>query len=250
MAAIVFFLLFCITQFVATALAVLATNLDSIAASGQIVTLYPTPVAIGISLLICESLLCIALWLYFKRGKQRTAAKSILWKKICLCMVATLLLSFGLSALLDPLQLPDSGTTEMFAAMKHSPLCLLNLCLIGPLCEEMVFRRGIVESLTVRRLSGIMAVTIGAFAFAIIHGNLAQAIPAFVIGIALGLMYLRTRNLQLCFPAHVANNTMGVLVLFFPQMEKMTNAWPLTVTLPLGVVMIAAGTLLLWRVLK
>lgn len=250
MAAIVFFLLFCITQFVAAALAVLITNANSIAAGGQITTLSPTPMATGTSLFVCESLLCIALWLYFRRKKKPATTESASFGKTALCMVAILLLSFGLSALLDPLHLPDSGTTAMFEGMKHSPLCLLSLCLIGPLCEEMVFRRGIVESLTTRRLSGTMAVTIGAFAFAIIHGNLAQAIPAFVIGIALGLMYLRTRNLQLCFPAHVANNTMGVLVLFFPQMDETTNAWPLFVSLPLSVVMLAAGTLLLWRVLK
>jgi len=250
MDAILFYLLFFLTQTVAMALAFIMANIDRIAKNSGTDFLSPDPVLTGTSLLVCESMLCAGLWLFFKNKKGGVSARTVPIRKTGMGVVATLLLSFGLSYLLDPLSLPDGGTTATFEAMRHSPLCLLGLCIVGPLCEEMVFRRGIVESLASRNISGTYAAATGAAAFALVHGNLAQGIPAFVIGLAFGLMYLRTRNLRLCFPAHVANNTAGVVALFFPQATAATSQWPLAITLPLGAVMLTLGFLLLRRVLK
>lgn len=250
MDAILFYLLFFLTQLVSTALAIVLTNIDSIAKNGEIAILSPDPIPAGVSLLVCESLLCAGLWLFFRNRKRRLYTKRATWGNTCTGVAATMLLSLGLSALLEPLHLPDGGVTARFETMCHNPLCLLSLCVVGPLCEEMAFRLGIVESLATRGMSGFCAATVGAAAFALIHGNLAQGIPAFVIGVTLGLMYLHTHSLRLCLPAHVANNTIGVLSLSFPQIAIATSSWPPAAALALGTATLAAGFFLLRLALK
>lgn len=165
--------------------------------------------------------------------------------------VASVLWAFGLSLALTPLKLDDGGISLLFADMRHDPLCLIELCLIGPLCEEVVFRYGILRSLLRSgRLPGYMAALLSALAFAVIHGNLGQGIPALIIGTVFGLMYLRTGDLRLCLVGHVANNTFAAVLLFFPHLMDFTDRWPSTAVLALAVLHLGLAVLNTRRALR
>lgn len=234
MTSIVVFIIFVVLQLIAGMCALLFSNLDKLGTDLPIAQ--PTPTAAGIALLIFEGLLAFGLWMWFYRFERSVRQKSVdhpellgifkfrplkhdleerpfKWHHLVSAICGVLLFALGLSGLLDTFHISDNGSTALFEGMLHNPWCILLLCLVGPVCEELVFRVGMVRSLYRHSVPGWMAITISAFAFAIVHGNLAQGIPAFLVGFILGLLYLRTGNLWLCLPAHIANNTLAVVLM-------------------------------------
>ena len=219
MKALLLFLLFAAVQVVGSSVALLASHADRLAQGGQPDPLTPDPVVLGTVMCVAEALLCVALWWWYRHQSpwQRTFRPL---RRPCAAMVlaagGVCGVSLLLSWMLDPLGLSDGGTTSLFTAQLHNPGGLLLLCVVGPLCEELVFRAGILRSLVVsHRLPDWGAVAVTSLSFALVHGNLAQGIPALVLGLVLSYLYLRTGNLRLCLPAHVANNVLGVLLLAF-----------------------------------
>lgn len=215
MKALVTFLLFVVVQVAAALTALLLTpgaaSCLTLAEPAQ-----PDPVVLGITLLLYEIPLCIGLWWWHRHDAAwprplRSARHPRL--ELPLAVAAVLLLSWGVSAALEPFGLSDDGTTAIFLAQRKNVWCVLLLCVVGPLCEELVFRMGIVQELFLKGCPGLLAAALGALSFAVVHGNWVQGIPAFVVGTLLGLLFLRTGNLRLCLPAHVANNVLALLLL-------------------------------------
>ena len=259
MTAIIVFLLFLAVQLVASLGALLFSNLDKLGTNFPIDQLTVSPVAAGISLLVAEGLLALGLWLWFYKFELSVRKKSathpellgifkfhplkrdlsirpIRWYHILFAIVGVLQVAIGLSALLENFQLSDNGSQAIFQGMTHNAFCLLLLCVVGPLCEELVFRVGILRPLYRHRVPALLAVGISALAFAVVHGNLVQGIPAFIVGFILGLLYLRTGNLWLCLPAHIANNTFAVIFMEHNDVELTT--WQSVASLIVGVVII------------
>lgn len=259
MTAIIVFLLFLAVQLVASLGALLFSNLDKLGTNFPIDQLTVSPVAAGISLLVAEGLLALGLWLWFYKFEFSVRKKSqnnpellgifkfhplkrdlsirpIRWYHILFAIVGVLQVAIGLSALLENFQLSDNGSQAIFQEMTHNAFCLLLLCVVGPLCEELVFRVGILRPLYRHRVPALLAACISALAFAVVHGNLLQGIPAFIIGFILGLLYLRTGNLWLCLPAHIANNTFAVIFMEHNEVELTT--WQSVASLIVGVVII------------
>lgn len=259
MTAIIVFLLFLAVQLVASLGALLFSNLDKLGTNFPIDQLTVSPVAAGISLLVAEGLLALGLWLWFYKFefsvrkksqnnpellgifkfhplKRDLSTRPIRWYHILFAIVGVLQVAIGLSALLENFQLSDNGSQAIFQEMTHNAFCLLLLCIVGPLCEELVFRVGILRPLYRHRVPAFLAAGISALAFAVVHGNLVQGIPAFIIGFILGLLYLRTGNLWLCLPAHIANNTFAVI--FMEHNEVELSTWQSVASLIVGVVII------------
>ena len=176
MTAITVFLLFLVVQLVASFGALLFSNLDKLGTNFPINQLTVSPVAAGISLLVAEGLLALGLWLWFYKFELSVRTKSetrpellgifkfhalkrdlsirpIRWYHILFAIVGVLQVAIGLSALLENFQLSDNGSQAIFQEMTHNAFCLLLLCVVGPLCEELVFRVGILRPLYQHRSS-------------------------------------------------------------------------------------------------
>lgn len=215
MKALVTFLLFVVVQ-VAAALTSLLLTPGAASGLAWAEPAQPDPVVLGITLLLYEIPLCIGLWWWNRHDAPWTCPlRSARHRRLelPLAIAAVLLLSWGVSAALEPFGLSDDGTTSIFLAQRKNVWCVLLLCVVGPLCEELVFRMGIVRELFLKGCPGLLAAALGALSFAVVHGNWVQGIPAFVVGTLLGLLFLRTGNLRLCLPAHVANNVLALLLL-------------------------------------
>ena len=92
------------------------------------------------------------------------------------------------------------------------PLALrvLVVCMIGPLVEEFVFRKQLIDR--TRIYGEELAVLFSAVAFGLFHGNLQQGCYAALLGLLLGYVYLRTQNLIYSFGIHMTVNFMGGVV--------------------------------------
>ena len=267
MKALGFYLSFIATSGIAMWLA--KNNLLIAAGSGQEASL----VNMGLWLLLCESVLCMVLWFGIFRWKRMkdcwwtrkhlASANSSAHTKehhsmrllrpfrtLLFAVLATTLVSFGLSLVLEPLQLSDNGVTAYFNTLLQQPWSLLLLVVVGPLCEELVFRAGIQQSLRNSGLHPLLAAVVSASAFALVHGNLAQGIPAFTVGILLGILYNCTGNLWLCLPAHMANNLLAVGLMAMGSRFDLAERWPVWAVVALGIFHIGLGLRNLQRTLR
>lgn len=244
------FLLFIATQIVGSSAALLWVNLDNISAGKDIdpSLLMSQPAVNGVAM-FWASLILIGLLLVTKIARK-SAIRS-LWQRPSLAfgraLIGFILFTLGASFLLSPLDLNDFGTTEMFHLMKDNVWCILLICLVGPLTEELVFRESIVRHLAAKRMQPVAAAVVGALLFGLVHGNPAQMLPAALIGFILGLFYVRTGNIQLCAAAHVFNNSVAVLLFFFPTIEATMENLPLTSSLGIGAVLAAVGASILFQ---
>ncbi|MCI5751097.1 MAG: CPBP family intramembrane metalloprotease [Oscillospiraceae bacterium] len=99
------------------------------------------------------------------------------------------------------------------------------VCAFGPLLEELLFRGIILESM--KMYSCRFAVVFSSVIFGLMHGNAAQAINGFLIGLVLGALYVRSDSLVPCTLMHMIMNTVtsvcSVLIYSDPDIiEKLT----------------------------
>ncbi len=109
------------------------------------------------------------------------------------------------------LDLSDSLGGSMESLM-HNPLGIFCLAVAGPVVEELVFRRAFLGSLLEGKVKAVVAVPITALVFGLVHFNPAQIPAAFVIGILLGWLYVRTGSIIPSVVCHVVNNSLCVVV--------------------------------------
>lgn len=83
------------------------------------------------------------------------------------------------------------------------------IAILGPVIEEIIFRGIIIERLGTK-YNYRWAVIISSILFAILHLG---PIGAFIFGIALSLVYLKTESLMIPILIHIANNTIAIFLM-------------------------------------
>lgn len=93
-------------------------------------------------------------------------------------------------------------------------LYLIHSTILPAFFEEFIFRGILLGQL--RRWGDGLAIFISAFLFGLFHSNLQQIPFAFLVGLVLGFLVVRTNNLWLSIAIHFANNTIAS----FPDAAK------------------------------
>ncbi len=95
--------------------------------------------------------------------------------------------------------------------MESNPLVvLLVVVVIGPVAEELIFRRLLIDRLAV--FGAPTAAVMSALAFALVHGNLQQYFYAFALGLFFAFIYLRTGKIKNSIILHMIMNFVGGFV--------------------------------------
>ena len=91
--------------------------------------------------------------------------------------------------------------------------------LFAPFFEEWLCRGMILRGLLnfkkqdgTNGIKPVWAIVISAGVFAAIHGNIWQALPAFLIGCVMGIVYYKTGSLKLTMLMHFVNNTLALVL--------------------------------------
>ncbi len=241
-------MLFVMAQMMAGTCATVQLNLSNLANGGEIdpMLCLAHPKVYVLWMLIWDLILLLLLWMTkVVRRNCLTAGRHseppLSPSYVVSLLTAFLLLVLGNSALAVVLELPDDGVSEIFMGVKDEAFAWLTLCLVGPLVEELIFREGIARQLRSLGMRTFWAALLSAAVFGVAHGNLAQAIPAIILGTALGLYYFRTNDLRLCLTAHVLNNTLAFILLFFPELETTFAGVSAPILGSIGAVLILAG---------
>jgi membrane protease YdiL (CAAX protease family) len=131
--------------------------------------------------------------------------------------VILLLLSLSFNVILDPvaIAIPMPEYIEKLFAMltKRDIWTFLTVGITGPILEEVLFRGIILDGFLNRYKPG-KAIFWSALLFGLFHLNPWQFIPAFLIGLLLGYIYLKTRSLIPVIFIHIINNSFSYLMVY------------------------------------
>lgn len=138
------------------------------------------------------------------------------WKELSLCVIAALSMLIPSVFLQEqvPYQLPNYFEDELISLMQ-SPLGYIDVALLAPITEEIVFRGAILNTLLKwDKLHGKywLAILISAFLFALIHFNPAQVPHALLMGILLGWVAYSTGSILSTIIIHAVNNSIAYFI--------------------------------------
>lgn len=215
------------------------------AVSGQIMdNLMTMQIAAQIAMLVV-----FGLWYYFVYGKKKRpeTAEKPEGIHVVLIVLMGLILQLGIGSVLFLLEkmVPKlfeyyNELMELMGMGEMSLPVLIAVSIMAPLSEE-VLCRGVILRLAERVSPRFWVVNvIQALAFGILHGNLVQGTYAFLLGLLLGYIYGKYRNIWLCMLLHAAMNFSSFIVSpfysLFPE-ESLTVVFVviLVVSIPLFV---------------
>lgn len=83
-------------------------------------------------------------------------------------------------------------------------------CVLAPIMEEIMFRGIILNNLLSKR-NIWYSIIVSSLMFGLIHLNLLQGTNAFILGIVLAIVFIKTRNIYACIIGHFLNNLMALM---------------------------------------
>lgn len=127
---------------------------------------------------------------------------------------------------LEPLldMFPPENYEQVKAMLGTGVWAVVTMVILAPLLEEILFR-GLILGSCKERFGSVWALLISATLFAIAHFSAPiQVIYAFVIGLILGYIYIRTHSLITVMIIHALNNAMAyVMEYYFPKLSDLTT---------------------------
>ena len=121
-----------------------------------------------------------------------------------------LLPNYGLQILFEKIGKTATVTVPALDEAKDYVLCLITLCILPSIGEELVFRKIFCDGFSA--YGGRIAVAMSGVLFGLSHLNLAQTVHQVFLGCLLAYLYMKTSNITLTVLIHFINN---FLALFF-----------------------------------
>lgn len=98
----------------------------------------------------------------------------------------------------------------------------IKVSVIAPIVEELLFR-GVIMNGLMRNYPKYLAIFFSALLFALFHLNPWQFPATFILGLLLGWLMVRTRNIFVCILGHAINNFLVLLsVTYWQEISKLT----------------------------
>lgn len=177
-----------------------------------------------IVLLFTTGLEILAAWFFSKKvaviNKNEVFSKPHKWAAdTALFGIVTFSASMIASLIVNIVKLILSGAkinvgTPDFSLPTGNPLAtiLMVICLVvlGPLAEEYLCRGVILN--VFKRLGSVFAVVGTALIWALLHGNIIQGLPVFIMGVFYGMLALKTGSIWPTFILHAINNLFSTVI--------------------------------------
>ena len=141
---------------------------------------------------------------------------------------------------------PDISTKNMNIIAEI--FMLSYLIFIAPILEELIFRGLILNSLKI--YGKWFAIIISSILFGILHINFIQTFNAFVMGIILGTIAIKTNSLIPSILIHILNNGWKVIILNILPKFNLSEAMIEKITLLITIILCLYATIFLIKILS
>ena len=177
--------------------------------------------------IICSSLLTILFLLpainlsiikykknFYSLGFQKTKIKyfsmGIYYWIACLIIVG--LWGWMLEILkLDFLLPPNTAKEVLNLAFENIFITIILVSMIVPICEEVFFRGFLINGLE-RKFNLKISLLISSGIFSIFHIHIGSLFPTFILGICLGLLYIKSKSIYPSIFIHSIHNFLAVII--------------------------------------
>ena len=122
-------------------------------------------------------------------------------------------------------------------------LVLISTAVVPAIAEEFAFR-GVVISL-LKPFGEGFAVIASASVFGLVHGNFDQMFFAFLVGLVLGFVRIKTGSITVCMAIHFANNLVAVILSHFKNLPLYMSNTIYTIYLIIALLLAVLGVALL-----
>lgn len=176
---------------------------------------------------IITTAICIMFFILFikiRTGYQVQMLSDINFTGIILAVGCSILFYLLLDKCLDPIfesifPQSEQDYQEMMQSLIASPVTsLIQVCVLAPIIEE-ILMRGVVLGGLKNTYGSLAALLISAAFFALLHFNMVQTLSAFVCGVVLGLLYIKTSSIFCCMLAHCGYNLISYIAMIYPQIR-------------------------------
>lgn len=134
--------------------------------------------------------------------------------KYFLAVICVVVLAIAINIIISQSNIFDysSGFSRAEKTLLDGEIAVKIACnvIVIPILEEVLYR-GIIAGQVCLWHGYIVASVISAICFGISHFNIVQFLYAFIVGLALGVMYCKTKRLSLCILAHSLINLIVIL---------------------------------------
>ena len=89
---------------------------------------------------------------------------------------------------------------------------LITIIVVAPVTEEFIFRGVVLGAL--KKYGACFAVVASSLLWALLHGNVVQAVPAFCLGLIFGVAALRAKSIIPTIVIHMINNFLATFAMF------------------------------------
>lgn len=167
-----------------------------------------------------SSAITFIIYLLVLKNKNENLWQRCNFKKITLSHIYySILIAISLSVFTCPI---ISLISEKFESYKQvsdsisaaygSILSMLCIVILIPIFEEILFR-GLIFNELKKNTNIILAVILQSLIFALFHGNILQGMYAFILGIILCILYLKTGSILSNILCHIIYNLFGSLLM-------------------------------------
>ncbi|MBP5380879.1 MAG: CPBP family intramembrane metalloprotease [Bacteroidaceae bacterium] len=163
--------------------------------------------------LIISGMLTVVILYYMNMIKRKglvSRFRSVDWEHAPLAITAAIMGIIVLDLLSEYVNAPDL-MQPVFMRLAENKLGVLALVFVAPIVEELVFREGVLGYLRRHEIGTWTAIISSSLAFALLHFNPAQIPFAFVMGIMLGYIYVKTSSIIITSIIHIINNLLATL---------------------------------------
>ncbi|NDV46312.1 CPBP family intramembrane metalloprotease [Paludibacter sp. 221] len=150
-----------------------------------------------------------------RTGEFSYAFKPSSAKVFVLIIVATAAIQYGITGPLSNLiPMPEFFMKIFMDSTLNAQgfLPFITVVVAEPVLEELIFRGIILDGL-LKKYSPTKAIIVSALLFGIVHLNPWQFVGATILGLFIGWVYYRTRNLSLAILIHFVNNLIPAIIM-------------------------------------
>lgn len=114
------------------------------------------------------------------------------------------------------IKLESDNTQNILAVIKQVPLMIIVSSIIGPILEEIIFRKIIFGSLY-KKFNFFISAFISSVIFGLAHMELVHLLLYSAMGFTFAFLYVKTKRILVPIVTHVCMNTLVSIVQFFPK---------------------------------
>lgn len=113
----------------------------------------------------------------------------------------------------------NQETLEVIMLSKYGPIMILMIVIVGPVVEELIFRKSMHDLFRYFKLPSWAVLLISSVLFGLIHvisaKDFVQVFPYICMGLTLGWLEIKTKNIFPSIFVHIFNNGVATAMIFF-----------------------------------